>query len=174
MKLIEIIGIDLGNTIIKNRRPLPHSLRVVGRLRERFGNDVHIVSLCLPNDLHCQATIDAARAGKHVICEKPLCMSLQEADQMIAACREAGVKLIWVVNPPEEPRRLRNTALAPVDNWLTRSRYLIIALTAGIVLIGAPALLKLQFDFDPLHLRSETCPRRGRSRPPPDPCQSPG
>src|SRR5229473_1897202 len=63
--------------------------------------------------------------------------------------------LIWVVKPPEEPRPLRNTALAPVDNWLKRSRYLIIVLMAGIVLIGAPALLKLQFDFDPLHLRDQ-------------------
>src|SRR5216684_4241220 len=63
--------------------------------------------------------------------------------------------LIWVVNPPEEPRPLRNATLAPVDNWLKRSRYLIIVLTAGIVLIGAPALLKLQFDFDPLHLRDQ-------------------
>src|ERR1700730_2422197 len=41
--------------------------------------DVQVVSLCLPNDLHCQATEEAARAGKHVICEKPLCMNLQEA-----------------------------------------------------------------------------------------------
>src|SRR5436305_5663804 len=61
-------------------------------IREWFTNyhellkreEVQIVSLCLPNDLHCQATIDAARAGKHVICEKPLCLNLQEADRMIA------------------------------------------------------------------------------------------
>src|SRR5438132_12777126 len=34
--------------------------------------EVHMVSLCLPNDMHCQATIDAARAGKHVISGKAL------------------------------------------------------------------------------------------------------
>src|SRR5262249_3031317 len=57
--------------------------------------DVQVVSLCLPNDLHCRATFYAAKAGKHVICEKPLCMNLAEADQMIAACKNAGVKLMY-------------------------------------------------------------------------------
>jgi predicted dehydrogenase len=36
--------------------------------------EVDMVTLCLPNYLHCQATMDAASAGKHVVCEKPLCM----------------------------------------------------------------------------------------------------
>src|SRR5262245_27851406 len=57
--------------------------------------DVQVVNLCLPNDLHCRATVDAAKAGKHVICEKPLCMNLAEADEMILACRKAGVKLMY-------------------------------------------------------------------------------
>src|SRR5262249_49838468 len=55
--------------------------------------EVDMVTLCLPNDLHCRATVDAAAAGKHVVCEKPLCMNLKEADTMIDACRRAGVKL---------------------------------------------------------------------------------
>src|SRR5437588_6226763 len=38
--------------------------------------EVQVVSLCVPNDLHGKVTADAARAGKHVICEKPLCMNL--------------------------------------------------------------------------------------------------
>src|SRR5438034_413077 len=58
-------------------------------------SEVQIVTLCLPNDLHCQATVDAARAGKQVICEKPLCLNLQEANQMIAACQQAGVQLMY-------------------------------------------------------------------------------
>src|SRR5947209_9181807 len=39
-----------------------------------------MVVLGLPNDLHCEATVLAAAAGKHVICEKPLCLNLAEAD----------------------------------------------------------------------------------------------
>ena len=55
--------------------------------------EIDMISLCLPNDLHAQVTIDAAGAGKHVLCEKPLCCTLTEADQMIAACREAGQEI---------------------------------------------------------------------------------
>ena len=61
--------------------------------------------------------------------------------------------LLWVLNPPEEPRSLRNPALAPIDGMLKRHRVLIVAGTTAIVLLGAPALFKLQFDFNPLHLR---------------------
>ncbi|WP_027483367.1 Gfo/Idh/MocA family protein [Deinococcus pimensis] len=55
--------------------------------------EIEAVSVCLPNALHHPATIAAARAGKHVLCEKPVSMSLSEAHDMIRACREAGVVL---------------------------------------------------------------------------------
>ena len=55
--------------------------------------EVEAVSVCLPNALHFPATLAAARAGKHVLCEKPISLSLTQADEMIAACREAGVIL---------------------------------------------------------------------------------
>lgn len=69
--------------------------------------DVDVVSLCLPNDLHCEATIAAATAGKHVICEKPLCVTLEEADRMIAACREAGVQLMYAEELCFTPKYVR-------------------------------------------------------------------
>ena len=61
--------------------------------------------------------------------------------------------LLWAANPPAESHPLRLPALAPVDHWLKHHRVLIIAMTAALALIGLPALAKLQFDFDPLHLR---------------------
>ena len=54
-----------------------------------------IVDVCLPNCLHARATITAAKAGKHVIIEKPLAMNLNEADQMIEACRANRRKLMY-------------------------------------------------------------------------------
>jgi len=56
---------------------------------------IELISISAPNHLHARITIDAARAGKHVVCEKPLCMTLEEADAMIGACRSAGVLLLY-------------------------------------------------------------------------------
>jgi predicted dehydrogenase len=69
--------------------------------------EIDLVSLALPNDLHGQATLDSARAGKHVICEKPLCRTLEEADQMIDACRQAGVLLLYAEELCFAPKYVR-------------------------------------------------------------------
>ena len=52
------------------------------------------VSVCLPTALHHPATLAAAAAGIHVLCEKPLALDLAQADEIIAACRAAGVVLM--------------------------------------------------------------------------------
>src|SRR5215469_751821 len=56
--------------------------------------DIDMIVVGVPNDLHCQITLDAAAAGKHVVMEKPLCLNLAEADRIIAACKRAQVKLM--------------------------------------------------------------------------------
>lgn len=56
---------------------------------------VELVSITAPNALHARITIDAAEAGKHVVCEKPLCITLEEADAMQQACDKAGVLLLY-------------------------------------------------------------------------------
>lgn len=53
---------------------------------------VDAVSVLTPNHLHYDAVLQAARAGKHVLIEKPPAMSLREVDEMAAACAAAGVK----------------------------------------------------------------------------------
>ncbi len=55
--------------------------------------DVDVVILCTPSGLHPDQAVAAARAGKHVITEKPMAVTLEGADRMIRACREAGVTL---------------------------------------------------------------------------------
>jgi predicted dehydrogenase len=58
-------------------------------------DDIDMVTITAPNYLHAQMTVDIAAAGKHVVCEKPLCMTLEEADLMIDTCRERGVLLMF-------------------------------------------------------------------------------
>jgi predicted dehydrogenase len=53
--------------------------------------EVDLVEILLPHHLHYQATLDAAAAGKHISLQKPMALSLAEADEMIAAAKEAGV-----------------------------------------------------------------------------------
>ena len=55
--------------------------------------DIDIVYVVLPNALHAGYVIRAAKAGKHVICEKPMAVTVEECNRMIAACKEAGKML---------------------------------------------------------------------------------
>ena len=82
------------------------------------------VDICLPHDLHASVAVAAAAAGKHVLCEKPLAATLDEADRMIAAAANAGVALMVAENVRFDPVYLKVRAL----------------LDAGA--IGAPALVQ--------------------------------
>jgi predicted dehydrogenase len=77
------------------------------RLLER--DDVDVVSICTPSGLHAQMAIDGMRAGKHVIVEKPMALSLTDADTMIRVAGETGQKLCVVLqnryNPPMQDLR---------------------------------------------------------------------
>src|SRR5690242_11567493 len=73
--------------------------------------DLDMVVVGVPNDLHCQVALDAAAAGKHVVMEKPLCLNLAEADQMIEACRRANVKLMYAEELCFAPKYVRLKAL---------------------------------------------------------------
>lgn len=55
--------------------------------------DIDIVYVVLPNSMHAEYTVRAARAGKHVICEKPMALTVEECDRMMDACKTAGVQL---------------------------------------------------------------------------------
>lgn len=66
-----------------------------------------LVVIGAPTHWHCPMTLAAAAAGKHVVCEKPLCLNLAEADQMIAACRAAKVKLMYAEELCFAPKYVR-------------------------------------------------------------------
>ena len=59
-------------------------------------DDIQAVSVCTPSGMHGDHAIAAAQAGKHILCEKPLEITLSKIDEMIATCKECDVKLAGV------------------------------------------------------------------------------
>lgn len=86
-------------------------------------DEVQIADVCLPNSMHSQVAVDAAAAGKHVICEKPLCLNLAEADRMIEACARAKVKLMYAEELCFAPKYVRAKQL--VDEGALGEVYLV-------------------------------------------------
>ncbi|RKE49974.1 MULTISPECIES: Gfo/Idh/MocA family oxidoreductase [unclassified Sphingomonas] len=80
--------------------------------RIRDNPDVDIVYVCLPNSMHAEYTIRAAKAGKHVMCEKPMAISVAECEAMIRACKTAGKKLMIGYRCHFEPFNLEAMRLA--------------------------------------------------------------
>ncbi len=56
-------------------------------------DDVDVIDICTPTHLHHDMVLQAAKAGKHIICEKPLARTVEQGQEMIRVCRAAGVKL---------------------------------------------------------------------------------
>jgi len=115
-------------------------------LAERFGadwytdydkmlerEDIDVVSICVPSGMHAEYGIKAAKAKKHIICEKPLEVTLEKCDALIRAARENGVKLggifqrrfmddIKLMKKLVEEGRLGKIALADMDMKIYRSQ----------------------------------------------------
>ena len=75
-------------------------------------SDIEMVTITAPNYLHAEMTADIASSGKHVVCEKPLCMTLEEADRMIEICRKKGVLLLYAEELFFTPKYVRAKEMA--------------------------------------------------------------
>lgn len=110
-KLVGVASPTPGHAdALARKQGIPHAFTDYCELLAR--DDVHGVVLGLPNHLHCEAALAAADAGKHVLCEKPMCMNLREADTMIEACRKAGVILMYAEELCFAPKYVRAKQLA--------------------------------------------------------------
>jgi glucose-fructose oxidoreductase len=82
--------------------------------------EVDVVYIILPNALHAEYTVRAFKAGKHVFCEKPMAVTVEECETMIRAGREAGRKLMVAYRAQFEPhnveaiRRVRGGEVGPL------------------------------------------------------------
>jgi predicted dehydrogenase len=76
--------------------------------------EIECVSICTPSGEHGDCTIAAARAGKHILCEKPLDITRQKMDEVLAVVKESGVKLGCVFQSRTSPlnRRLKQMIAA--------------------------------------------------------------
>jgi len=72
---------------------------------------IDAVYVALPNSMHAEYTIRAAKAGKHVLCEKPMAVNVSECEAMIAACKKNRVKLMIAYRCHFEPMNLRAVKL---------------------------------------------------------------
>jgi predicted dehydrogenase len=68
--------------------------RITTDLAETLQSDAEAVSVCAPTALHAEVTLKALRAGKHVLCEKPMAMNAAEARRMVEAARASGKVLL--------------------------------------------------------------------------------
>ncbi len=86
-----------------------YSYEDMDRIREN--KTIDAVYVALPNSMHAEYTIRSAKAGKHVLCEKPMSVTVAEAEQMIAACKAANVKLMIAYRCHYEPLHLKAVKL---------------------------------------------------------------
>lgn len=94
-------GIDAGSV---------YSYDTMHRMADN--RDIDVVYVVTPNALHARDTIAAAKAGKHVFCEKPLEVSVERCQQMIDACRQAGRLLGTAYRCQFDPHHLECIRLA--------------------------------------------------------------
>lgn len=70
-------------------------------------DDIQVVSVCTPEFTHAKITIDALEAGKHVMCEKPMAVVLEDCDRMIETARRKGLKLCIDQNTRMSPSNIK-------------------------------------------------------------------
>lgn len=108
--------------------------KVVEDYREILDDpSVDAVDICAPHHLHYQMAMDALNAGKHVICEKPIAVNLEEADKMIGAAHELGLWLLVTLNQRFLPinRKVREL----INDGTIGRPFLVNALITGDVLL---------------------------------------
>lgn len=92
VELVAVAAIDNLEEYSK-RWNIPHVYKDYKEMVKR--DDVDLISVCLPNFLHHDVVLAAAEAGKNIVCEKPLSITVADAEEVIEVCNKRGVKLMY-------------------------------------------------------------------------------
>ncbi|HYB03352.1 MAG TPA: Gfo/Idh/MocA family oxidoreductase [Nitrososphaerales archaeon] len=117
---------DVREAVAEEKKKAFGAERSYSDYHELLKNDsIEAVDVCVPNFLHSKIVVDAAEAGKHVLVEKPMAITVKECDEMIAAAKRNGVKLMVGHNqifypPHQETRRLIQEEIGRPILLLTR------------------------------------------------------
>ena len=89
--LIAVCDIDSAKATIFGNEFSANTFNTIDKLL--LNSDIDIVSICTPNGLHAIHTIKALKAGKHVLCEKPMAINVVDCGEMIKAAEKANKRL---------------------------------------------------------------------------------
>ena len=109
-EIIAVMSPTIGNAKkFASKHGIPHHFTNLDEMLAM--EEIDMIVIGAPNSLHCEIAIKAAKAGKHMVVEKPLCMNLAEADLMIDTCKKANVKLMYAEELCFTPKYVRLKAL---------------------------------------------------------------
>ena len=109
-QIIAVMSPTKGNAErFAKKHNIPYHFDNIDKMLEIEAIDMIIIGA--PNKFHCEIALKAAKAKKHMVVEKPLCMNLAEADLMIKTCKEANVKLMYAEELCFTPKYVRLKAL---------------------------------------------------------------
>ena len=93
------------------------------KMLAEMGSQIDAVIVCLPHHLHAPAILDAVAAGKHILCEKPMCINLEEAGRIVEAVRNSGITYmsghnqLFMASVQEARRLIEAGEIGPV-RWI--------------------------------------------------------
>jgi predicted dehydrogenase len=89
----ELVSVYDVNAKMNTEVASKFGVKAASSIDELLSSDIDAVYIATPANLHCQQVIECAKAKKHILCEKPLGMTIKETQKMIAACKKAKVLL---------------------------------------------------------------------------------
>lgn len=95
-RLVAVCDTDLAKARAVGTKHVVPAFGTHREMLEQVGDQIDVVNILTPSGQHADHAIDVARFGKHVVVEKPMALTLTDADRMIQACDAAGVRLFVV------------------------------------------------------------------------------